>query len=37
MFVDGRQYSCVMQKEAVKVLPNCSGGSKERVAWSLSL
>jgi hypothetical protein len=33
-FVDWRQYAAVMQREAVTVMPSCSGGSKFVVALS---
>jgi hypothetical protein len=36
-FVDWRQYAAVMQREAVTVMPSCSGESSVVVAWSSSL
>jgi hypothetical protein len=36
-FVDWRQCAAVMQREAVTVMPSCSGGGNIVVAWSLSL
>jgi hypothetical protein len=36
-FVDWRQCAAVMQREAVTVMPSCSGGDNLVVAWSSSL
>jgi hypothetical protein len=36
-FVDWRQCAAVMQKEAVTVMPSCSGGGNVVTALSLSL
>jgi hypothetical protein len=36
-FVDGRQCASVMQREAVTVMPSCSGGGNVVVALSSSL
>jgi hypothetical protein len=36
-FVDRRQFAVVMKREAVTVMPSCSGGGNIVVAWSSSL
>jgi hypothetical protein len=35
-FVDWRQLVAVMQRDAVTIMPSCSGGGNVIVAWSSS-